>query len=86
MRIARHHEKSLDEVDVREVRHLRTVFRVLGRRLTDLELQAMVCEGNEPTRERAVTRVEVWVSPLTPQIDPSAPPRPLPQRGPVWDR
>jgi hypothetical protein len=86
LRMLRHHEKHLDGLDAGEVRHLRSVFQVLARRLTDLEGQAMVCEGAEPSQERAVTRVEVWVSPDTPQIDPSQPPRPLPQRGPVWER
>jgi hypothetical protein len=86
VRMLRHHEKHLDEIDRREARHLRSVFRVLERRLTDLEGQAMVCEGAERSQDRAVTRVEVWVSPDAPRIDPSRPPHPLPQRGPVWER
>ncbi len=76
LRMLRHHEDRLDEVDPREIHHLRTVFQVLERRLTDLEGQAMVCEGADPSQERATTHVEVSISPETPRIDPSRLPRP----------
>jgi hypothetical protein len=87
VRLVRHEREGLARHDTRELRHRRAVLVVLDQRLTDLEIQAIQCEGGITRGDQTsgITEVEVWISPDAPRIDPTRPVRPPhPTAPPVW--